>query len=153
MSTYNFEAVILESDIGSGGAYIEFPYNVEKEFGIKGRVKVVCDFEGVEYRGSLVKMGTDCHIIGITKEIRNKIGKHIGDKVLVKLAKDEEERKVELHPQLAALFQQDSAMEKVYEKLSYTKKKDIYQQLSTAKKAETLNSRLTKIAQDLKNNP
>lgn len=78
---YQFEAVIKKvSDID--GAYIEFPYDVRKVFG-KGRVKVTATFDGVEYNGSLVKMGTPCHIIGIRKDIRKKIGKQPGDMIKI----------------------------------------------------------------------
>lgn len=78
---YQFEDVIKKvSDID--GAYIEFPYDVRKVFG-KGRVKVTATFDGVEYNGSLVKMGTPCHIIGIRKDIRKKIGKQPGDMIKV----------------------------------------------------------------------
>lgn len=78
---YEFEAVIKKvPDID--GAYIEFPYDVRKVFG-KGRVKVTATFDGVEYNGSLVKMGTPCHIIGIRKDIRKKIGKQPGDMIKI----------------------------------------------------------------------
>jgi hypothetical protein len=60
------------------GAYIEFPFDVRKEFG-KGRVKVFATFDGEPYEGSLVRMGTPCHIIGIRKDIRTKINKQPGD--------------------------------------------------------------------------
>lgn len=79
--TYKFEAIIKKvPDID--GAYIEFPYDVKKEFG-KGRVAVTATFDGVTYNGSLVKMGTPCHIIGIRKDIRVKIGKQPGDRIQV----------------------------------------------------------------------
>ena len=78
---YEFEADIKKvPDID--GAYIEFPYDVRKVFG-KGRVKVTATFDGVEYNGSLVKMGTPCHIIGIRKDIRKKIGKQPGDMIKI----------------------------------------------------------------------
>lgn len=64
------------------GAYIEFPYDVKTEFG-KGRVKVYATFDGVPYNGSLVRMKTPCHIIGITKDIRKNISKQPGDKIAV----------------------------------------------------------------------
>ena len=74
--TYEFDAVILKvPDID--GAYIEFPYDVKKEFG-RGRVKVFATFDGEPYEGSLVRMGTPCHIIGIRKDIRAKINKQPG---------------------------------------------------------------------------
>ncbi|HQC69767.1 MAG TPA: DUF1905 domain-containing protein [Sedimentibacter sp.] len=78
---YEFDAVIKKvPDID--GAYIEFPYDVKEEFG-KGRVKVYATFDGEPYVGSLVRMGTPCHIIGIRKDIRAKINKQPGDIVHV----------------------------------------------------------------------
>ena len=57
-------------------------FDVRKEFG-KGRVKVHALFDGVPYEGSLVRMKTPCHIIGVRKDIRAKIGKQPGDTVHV----------------------------------------------------------------------
>ena len=80
---FTFEAVILKvPDID--GAYIEIPFDVKEVFG-KGRVPVHATFDGVPYDGSLVKMKTPCHILGIKKEIRAKIGKQPGDIVSVTL--------------------------------------------------------------------
>ena len=84
---YEFDAVILKvPDID--GAYIEFPYDVREEFG-KGRVKVRATFDGVEYEGSLVRMKTPGHILGIRKDIRKQIGKEAGDTVRVTVAERE----------------------------------------------------------------
>lgn len=78
---YRFEAVILKvPDID--GAYIEFPYDVREEFG-KGRVKVHATFDGFPYDGSLVRMKTPGHIIGLRQDIRKAIQKQPGDTVLV----------------------------------------------------------------------
>lgn len=150
MKEYNFESTIKASEIGSGGAYVEFPYNVEEEFGVKGRVKVICYFENVEYRGSLVKMGTQCHIIGVPKEIRKQIGKNTGDLVQIRLYKDEKERIVDLHPLLRAHFEVDKTLQENYEKLSYSQKKEISNLLMSAKKDETVQRRLEKTITDLK---
>ena len=79
--TYEFEAKIIKvPDID--GAYIEIPFDVKVEFG-KGRVPVVATFDGVEYLGSLVRMGTINHIIGIRKDIRAQINKQAGDTIKV----------------------------------------------------------------------
>jgi len=79
--TYEFDAEIKKvPDID--GAYIEISFDVRKAFG-KGRVSVYATFDGHEYIGSVVKMGTPCHIIGIRKDIRQTIGKQPGDMVRV----------------------------------------------------------------------
>ena len=84
---YEFEAV-LEKVPGINGAYVRFPYDIRKEFG-KARVKVEATFDGEPYCGSIVNMGDKnsdgsiCYIIGVRKDIREKIGKQHGDMVRV----------------------------------------------------------------------
>ena len=81
---YKYDAVIMSSSTGRGGAYVPFPYDIRAEFG-KGRVKVHATFDGEPYDGSIVNMGVKnddgsiCYVIGILKEIRSKIGKQPGD--------------------------------------------------------------------------
>ena len=55
VKTYRFSARIEAGD--GGGAGVMFPYDVEKEFGFKGRVPVKSRFDGVPYTGSLIKCG------------------------------------------------------------------------------------------------
>ena len=86
--TYEFDAEIKKvPDID--GAYVEIPFDVKQVFG-KGRVPVRATFDGVEYIGSVVRMGTPCHIIGIRKDIRQVIGKQPGDVVRVTIAEREQ---------------------------------------------------------------
>lgn len=88
---YEFDAVIKKvPDLD--GAYIDIPFDVKKEFG-KGRVPVTATFDSEPYEGSLVKMSTPGHIIGIRKDIRAKIGKQAGDTIKVTIEEREGKRK------------------------------------------------------------
>ena len=49
-------------------------------------------FDGIPYRGQVVKMGTPCYIIGVTKQIRKQIGKSFGDMVEVVLHERDSEK-------------------------------------------------------------
>ena len=81
--TYAFDAVIQKvPDID--GAYVDIPFDVKATFG-KGRVPVHATFDGAPYDGSLVRMGTPGHILGIRKDIRAQIGKQPGDSVHIVL--------------------------------------------------------------------
>lgn len=86
--TFEYDAVIRAAD--RGGAYVVFPWDIREEFG-RGRLKVHAEFDGEPYDGSIVNMGvknTDgsvCYIIGITKAVRQKIGREPGDSVHVKI--------------------------------------------------------------------
>lgn len=87
---YKFDAEIKKvPDLN--GAYIEIPFDVKQAFG-KGRVPVHATFDGEPYDGQLVKMKTPCHIIGIRKDIRAKIGKQPGDTIHVTLREREPEQ-------------------------------------------------------------
>jgi len=91
--TYEFEAVIQNVE-GLDGAFVKIPFSVKDEFN-KGRVPVSATFDGVGYEGSVVNMGIKnpdgsvCHIIGIRRDIRTRIGKQPGDTVRVTLAERE----------------------------------------------------------------
>lgn len=84
---YEYESLLYEAG-ETGGAYVIFPYDIRKEFG-RGRVKVHATFDGEPYDGSVVNMGVKnadgsvCYIIGVRKDIRSRIGKRLGDRILM----------------------------------------------------------------------
>ena len=78
-----FDAVILQNE-GMDAAYIEVPYDIKALFG-KGRLLVHALFNDVPYSGQVVKMGTPCYILGVTKQVRKQLGKSFGDTVHVRL--------------------------------------------------------------------
>ena len=86
---YEYTAILHEL-ADNGGAYVEFPWDVRKEFG-RGRVKVHAEFDGVPYDGSVVNMGLKradgsvCYVIGVRKEIRAQLNKHDGDAIRVRI--------------------------------------------------------------------
>ena len=88
----NLKKYIFQAEIKKvpdmDGAYVENPFDVRKEFG-KGRVKVNATVDGVPYQGSVVGMGTPCHIIGVRKDIRALIGKQPGDTIEVTIQERE----------------------------------------------------------------
>ena len=93
MKHYEYDAVLHELE-DNGGAYVEFPWDIRKEFG-KGRVKVHATFDGVPYDGSVVNMGVKgengeiCYVIGVLKAIRKKLGKKDGDTIHVTISERE----------------------------------------------------------------
>jgi len=82
-----FKAIIQKVP-DQDGAYIAVPFDIRAVYG-KGRVRVHATFDGQPYDGSIVNMGlkntdgTVCYIIGIRKDIREKIGKQPGDEIYV----------------------------------------------------------------------
>jgi len=141
VKTYEFDAEIKKQD-SIDAAFVEFPYEVEKEFGVKGQVKVAATFDGCEYRGSLAKMGHNCHILGMTQKIRAAIGKKPGDIVHVILKKDDEPRVVEMPEDFKKQLEENEQALSFFNALSYTNQKVYAEWIANAKKVETREKRV-----------
>ena len=148
MKKYKFKAKIQAAD--RGGAYVFFPYDVEKEFGTKGKVAVNVTFDGVPYKGSLFKYSYPQHILGILKSIREQIGKQPGDTVDLAIWKDEELRTVEIPADFRNRLKKESLLT-IFEKLSYAHRKEYCRWITEAKKEETRLRRLEKAVEMLRN--
>ncbi len=134
---FEFDAVIRRESEGRGGMYVEFPFDAAEAFGTSGRIKVVCRFGEMEYRGSLLRMGTVCHIVGLRKDMAQALGKGEGDVVRVRLREDIEERNVEPHPLLASAIAADGELRAVYGALPFTREKEMNASPEGAKKERT----------------
>ena len=97
-------------------------------------------------------MGLPCYMLGITKEIRNRIGKTYGDIVRVELEKDEEERIIELPNEFKEKLIQNNNAYKFYESLSYSQQRKYFQWITSAKKEETKIKRMEEAIEKLENN-
>jgi hypothetical protein len=150
MKIYKFDAEIKKNP-RYNSAYVKFPYSVEEEFGTKGQVRVQVTFDDFNYRGSLAKMGHSCHCVGLNKEVRKAIGKEAGDFVRVALQKDDAPRIVEVPADLDLLLNKNEKARILFDKLSFTHKKEYVQWIISAKKEETRRKRLEKTIAMLKN--
>lgn len=142
-----FKAIIKQNG-EMNAAFVEFPFSTEELFGKKGQVKIKATFDDkVEYRGSLAKMKSDCHILGLTQDIRKQLGKTFGDEVSVNLIEDKEERIVEIAEDIQLIFNENQDAKSLFEKMSYTHKKEYIRWIEEAKKPETRENRKTKMIQ------
>lgn len=148
---YEFNAVIKKVE-KVNGAYIEFPFNVIEEFGSNKRVNVKATFDGEEYRGILVKMDTNCHIIGIRNEIRTKIGKTFGDEISVTIEEDNESKLMKIPDILQEELNNNETANSFFETLTESGKNKFIVFITSAKKDETKIERLKKVIQMLENN-
>jgi uncharacterized protein DUF1905/bacteriocin resistance YdeI/OmpD-like protein len=134
---------------GGGGAYVQVPFDVEEAFGSK-RPKVKALIEGIPYRTTLMRMGSECHMLGVLKDIREQIGKTFGDEVTVTLEPDAEPRVIEIPGDLMKELKKDKEAKTFFDKLSYTHQKEYVRWVEEAKKEETRQNRIIKTLAMLK---
>lgn len=121
---------------------ITIPFDVEQVWGAK-RVPIKAEVNGVQYRGSIVRMGGR-YMLGIPKVFRDAAGIKAGDNIVVTLEADLEERTVEVPSDLDRELEKDKALRSVWEKLSFTTRKENARSVAGAKKPATRARRLEK---------
>ncbi|MBW8326611.1 MAG: YdeI/OmpD-associated family protein [Prolixibacteraceae bacterium] len=148
-SKISFTAPIIQHE-GMNAGYVEFPFSVEDVFGTRGMVKVKAQFDGkAEYRGIMSNMGTGCHILILTQEVRRKLGKSFGDSVLVDVEHDLEKREVLIPEDVQNLLAEYPEAQAFFEKLSYTNRKEYINWITSAKREETRAKRMVEFIEKL----
>ena len=145
---HSFTAIIEAHD--GSGAHVSVPFDVEAAFG-KKRVKVQATFDGVPYRGSIVRMGGPDHMLIVRKDIRERINKSVGDEVEVTLMEDTQPRAVAVPGDMQEALWQHPTAASFFKQLAYTHRKEYVQWIENAKKPETRARRVEKAVSMLRN--
>lgn len=144
---HTFKATIVNA--GGGGAFVEIPFDVEAAFGAK-KPRVRAMIEGVPYRGLLTRMGGPNHILIILKGIREQIGKTFGDEIQVSVESDAEPRVVAIPKDLLKELKKDKEVKALFDRLSYTHRKEYVTWIEEAKREQTRKRRIVKTIAMLK---
>ena len=142
-----FSALII--DPGGGGAYVEFPFDTEELFGTIGRIPVKVHFDGQPYHGTMLRYGTEKHIIIIVKKIREAIKKQAPDIVNVKVELDDKTREITIPDDVQKSLEKNQMALETYNKLSYSHQKEYINWILEAKREETRRNRIEKMIQKL----
>jgi hypothetical protein len=148
MSKTQFRARLRPSGRGAGGHLVEVPYEVVAALGGRGRIPVQASFNGVPYRGSIVKMG-GVMMLGVTKAVMAEAGAGPGDVLDVVVENDEAPREVEVPPELTKALKRNRAARSVWDGLSFSHRREYVGYIVEAKKEETRARRVERTIQAL----
>jgi hypothetical protein len=135
MASASFRAQLKPSGRG-GGHLVQVPPEVIETLGGKGRIPVTATFNGVPYRGSIVRMA-GAAVLGVQKAIMAEAGASVGDTLRVEVANDDVPREVELPDELAKALRGNRTARTVFEGLSYSHRREYAQHVAEAKRSET----------------
>lgn len=136
MAEVTFRAPIRPSGRGGGGHLVDVPAEVVEALGGKGRIPVTATFDGVPYRGSIVRMGGGA-VLGVQKSIMADAGVAVGDLLTVVVRNDEAPREVEVPDDLAEVLARNGAARAAFESLSFSHKREYVRSVTEAKRPET----------------
>ena len=136
MAQVTFRAPIRPSGRGGGGHLVDVPTEVVEALGGKGRIPVTATFDGVPYRGSIVRMGGGA-VLGVQKAIMTEAGVRVGDSLTVVVRNDEGPREVEVPVDLAEALARNGAARAAFEGLSFSHKREYVRSITEAKRPQT----------------
>ena len=129
-----FTTVLVKDDKTSGCAIV-VPFDPKEVFG-KVRAPVKVTIHKHTYRSTIARMGGECFVV-VNAKNREAAGVAGGDKVKVTLELDTEPRVVTPPKDLASALKKSPAAKAVWDKLSYTHKREYVEHIEDARKPET----------------
>jgi Domain of unknown function (DUF1905)/Bacteriocin-protection, YdeI or OmpD-Associated len=143
-----FDAVIQRSDVRNSSAFIPIPGDTNELFGTSGRVPVSATFDGIPYRGSIVRMRGPALLL-VLQDTLTQLAKGPGDCLHVTLQLDTQPRIVELDPDIESGLR-DAGEFDSFRALAYTHQRQFVLWISEAKRPETRATRIGKTAEMVK---
>lgn len=139
--------VLLEKHEKMNATGITIPFDVEKVFGAK-RVPVKVSVNGADYRSTIFRMGGK-YMMAVPKQFREAASVKAGEIIIVEMERDTEPRVVEPPKDLAKALKENKEAKEIWEKLSYTRKKEYANAIEEAKREETRERRVRKTIVEL----
>ena len=106
-------------------------------------------FDGVPYRGSIVRMGGGA-VLGVQKAIMAEAGVSVGDTLTIVVRNDDAPREVEVPDDLSEALRRNEAARAAFEGLSFSHRREYVDSITEAKRPETGPRRVERTIQALR---
>jgi hypothetical protein len=146
MSKLRFNTTILTS--GKTATGICIPDDIIEKLGAGKKPPIKVTLNGYTYRSTVAVMGGK-FMVGVNADVREAAGVKGGDKLNVEIELDAEERTIEAPAEFQKMLNKNAAAKKIFETLSYSKKKALIIPVVNAKTDETRNRNIEKALNSL----
>ena len=120
------------------------PLSIAELMGGRKQFRVVGTFNGVPLNSSTFPYEGEGLWLGIHKATREAAGVAFGDEVTLEIARDDAPRVVEPPRELEAAFAAEPTLRARFDALSFTRRRELAESISRAKRPETRAARLRK---------
>ena len=143
-STLNLELELKLNPEYPNSAYLELEPELAAKLGGKGRIPVKLSVGGHVFRSSLAPMG-GTHMMVFNRQMRDATGLKAGDRINAVLERDDEPRLVETPDDVRSALEQAGVWQ-AFQSQSYSHQKEHVDWICEAKKPETRERRISKLA-------
>jgi len=146
--TFTAELERLRS--GLGWVIARIPFDVQRAWPVRKRLRVRGEIEGFRFRTSLfVETGGGGHFLLVNKKMQAGAGARVGDGVRIRLEPDLEERPTLVPMELERALKGDKKLRKWFDAMSPSHRREIGKWVAEPKSAETRVKRAEKMAERL----
>lgn len=145
----SFKATLERMRSNLGWVIIHIPFDVAKVWGVRGPFRVKGEINGFAFRTSLFPTGKGTHYLLVNKRMQAGADAAAGMTAEFRLQPDTEERKAVLPVELSRALSEDRSLQRYFDKLSYSIRKWICDQVAQPKNAGSRIRRAEQIAEQL----
>jgi len=124
--------------------HVYLPFDVFEVFGTRARLAVKGAINGFPFRSSIFPMGGGKFYMVVNRGMREGAKVKAGDTVEFAMEKDDEPRSIATPPDLLKALNARKSVKAIWDKLSYTHRKEYIDAIEEAKKPETRVRRIAK---------
>jgi hypothetical protein len=124
--------------------HVYLPFDVFEVFGTRARLAVKGAINGFPFRSSIFPMGGGKFYMVVNSEMRQGAKVKAGDTVEFAMEKDDEPRSIATPPDLLKALNARKSVKALWDKMSYTHRKEHIGAIEEAKKPETRARRIAK---------
>jgi uncharacterized protein YdeI (YjbR/CyaY-like superfamily) len=144
-----FKATLEADGTPLNWVIVRIPFDVAKVWGSRGRMKVKGDINGFPFRTSLFPTGEGKHYLLVNKRMQKGAGASVGKSAQVRLEPDTEERIITVPEELERAMAEDRSLRRWFDRLTYSTRKYLTDQITAVKGAAARNRRADQIAERL----
>jgi uncharacterized protein YdeI (YjbR/CyaY-like superfamily) len=142
-----FEAVLERHEGSLGWVVARIPLEVGKVWGKRGQLRVKGEINGFAFRTSLFPTKSGVHFMLVNKKMQAGAKAAPGMKARFRMEPDTEVREAKMPAELLRVFRESRRLQKFYESLNYSSRRDIGRWVGDAKHAETRVRRAEQMAE------
>jgi len=144
--TYRFTAPLERLKTDFTWYFVEFPHDVQQEFGTKGRVRMKGTINGIAVDRALMPQKSGVHIIILGGDIRRAAKlKKVGEPVTVEIWLDPEPDRVEIPEELAETLDFIPEMKAAWDRLTPGMQRNMSYWVGSAKTTATRAKRIAEL--------
>ncbi len=145
----SFEAALEHSGNSLNWIIIRIPFSVAKVWGSRGQTRVRGEINGFAFRTSLFPTGKATHYMIVNKGMQKGGKTRSGMVARFRMEPDAEEREIPIPPEWQAQMKQSKAMQKFYESLNESMRRELTRRIAEGKHKETRLRRAEQLAEQL----